>query len=172
MTASERRVAAGRVGRAHGRDGSFYVERAAHDLAEGTAVVVGGRTARVERRAGSAERPLLRLSGVADRQAAAALRGEALLVSLAQAPLEPGEWLVEDLVGCRVEGLGDVRGVLLGPSCDVLEVGPDRVLVPLVSDAVRRIDPQARVIEVDPAFLALDDDAGAPSGPSRSGARA
>ena len=45
--------------------------------------------------------------------------------------------------------------MLAGPSCDVLEVGEDAVLVPLVSDAVRNVDPAARVIEVDLRFLGL-----------------
>ena len=45
------------------------------------------------------------------------------------------------------------------PSCDVLEVGEDGVLIPFVSDAIERIDLAARVIEVDTAFLGLDESA-------------
>jgi ribosomal 30S subunit maturation factor RimM len=45
--------------------------------------------------------------------------------------------------------------VVSAPSCDVLEVGDDGVLVPFVSDAVRRVDPEAGVIEVDLRFLGL-----------------
>ncbi len=159
----------GRVGAVHGRDGSFWVEgavEAAHEaLAPGGEVVVAGRRARVERRAGTSERPLLRIAGVETRAEAAARRGEAVLVDEALAPLGPGEWLVEDLVGARVEGLGEVRRVLAGPSCDLLEVGEGRLLIPLVSDAVRSIDPGARVIDVNRAFLGLgEDDARGPEG--------
>ena len=171
MSAEGRLVAVGRVGPPHGRDGTLWVEGAlggsrdeppaARDpLGEGCEVTVAGRRATVERRAGTAERPLLRLSDVTDRQGAAALRGERLLVPEAAAPPAPAEWLVDDLVGARVEGVGEVRRVLAGSSCDVLEVGEGRVLVPLVSDAIRRIDSAARVIEVDRRFLGLEGDEG------------
>lgn len=147
--------AAGRVGRAHGRDGSFYVDGAADPLAEGTVVRVAGADRRIERRAGTDDRPLIRLEGVADRDAAAALHGESLVVDVEDAPLEEGEFIVADLIGCRIEGLGYVERVLDGPSCDVLEVGEDGVLVPLVSDAVKRVDLERRIIEVDREFLGL-----------------
>ena len=138
----------GRVGRAHGWDGSFYVESADAEFAEGTEVFVGDRRTVVERRAGTDARPLIRLSGVDPREVAR----ETLLVD---EPLEEGEYLTSDLVGCEVVGLGPVRRVINGPSCDVLEVGPDGVLVPLVADAVKRVDTDARVIEVDREFLGL-----------------
>ncbi len=148
-------VAAGRVGRAHGRDGSFYVDGPAGELAEGTVVRVAGVDRRVLRRAGTDARPLIRLEGLADREAATALRGEPLLLAGADAPLEEGEFVVADLVGCQIEGIGFVERVLDGPSCDLLEVGEDRVLVPLVSDAVKRVDLEQRIIEIDRAFLGL-----------------
>jgi 16S rRNA processing protein RimM len=157
LTASERRVAVGRVGRPHGRDGSFHVEQAHGRLEQGSVVTVAGREATIERRAGTAERPLVRLSGVLDRESARALRGEALLVADTAAPLREDEWLVEDLVGCEVEGLGPVRAVIPAPSCDLLEVGQEGVLVPFVSDAIRRVDVERRRIEVDHAFLALEE---------------
>jgi 16S rRNA processing protein RimM len=148
-------VSAGRVGRAHGLDGSFYVEGPDHPLAEGTVIRVAGGDRRIERRAGTDERPIVRLAGVADRDAADALRGEHLLLDQEDAPLEEGEFIVSDLIGCTIDGLGVVTGVIPGPSCDVLEVGIDSVLVPLVSDAVKRVDVQARIIEIDRDFLGL-----------------
>ncbi|MFL5825246.1 MAG: ribosome maturation factor RimM [Thermoleophilaceae bacterium] len=153
----ERHVAVGRVGRAHGRDGSFWVETPEHPLEVGTDVRIGGLTGRVERRDGGADRALLRVSGVEDREAAAALSGKPIDVEETAAPLGEEEWLVEDLVGCQVPGIGEVVAVLAGPSCDLLEVGERGVLVPLVSDAVRRVDLETRVIEVDHEFLALSD---------------
>jgi 16S rRNA processing protein RimM len=151
-----RGLTAGRVGRPHGLDGSFYVDDADHELAEGTPVGIAGRDVVVERRGGTAERPLVRLSGVTDRDSAAALHGEPLVVAEAGGDLAEDEWLAEDLVGCRIEGIGEVRRVVEAPSCDLLEVGDEGVLVPLVSDAVKRIDTRARVIEIDPVFLGLD----------------
>jgi ribosomal 30S subunit maturation factor RimM len=63
------------------------------------------------------------------------------------------EWLIDDLVGCRIEGVGDVTGVLQGISCDLLEVGDK--LIPLITDAVTRVDVENKVIEVDREFLGL-----------------
>jgi 16S rRNA processing protein RimM len=148
-------VTAGRVGRAHGLDGSFYVDHMVEPLTQGSEVTVAGRSARVERRAGTDERPIVRLSGVADRTAAESLRGEPILVEAGD--LEEGEYLTSDLVGCEVPGLGEVRRVIAAPSCDLLEVGDEAVLVPFISDAVKRVDTEARVIEVDARFLDLDD---------------
>jgi 16S rRNA processing protein RimM len=146
------------VGRAHGLDGSFYVDGARPELLfEGAAVTVDGREATVERRAGTDQRPLIRVSGVGDRSGAEALRGGELLCER-EGPDEPvaGEWDAAELVGCEVPGLGAVRRVVAAPSCDLLEVGDDAVLVPFVSDAVRRVDPAAGVIEVDLRFLGLE----------------
>jgi 16S rRNA processing protein RimM len=148
-------VSAGRVGRPHGLDGSFYVNGPNRPLAEGTVINVAGADRRVERRAGTDERPIVRLEGISDRDGAAALLGEQLLLDLEEEPLEEGEYIVSDLVGCTIEGLGVVTGVIPGPSCDVLEVGVDGVLVPLVSDAVKRVDVEARIIEIDRDFLGL-----------------
>ena len=156
-----RLVTVGRIGRAHGVDGGFYVDRPDPALPSvGEILIAAGRERRVERRGGTAERPLVRLEGIADRDAAAGLRGTALQVPETRAPLAEGEWLVEDLVGCRVEGMGEVRAVVSGPSCDVLEVGDPPQLVPLVRDAVRRVDPAAGLIEVDRRFLGLDREGG------------
>ena len=142
-------VTAGRVGKAHGRDGSFYVEEADHPLAVGTEVVLASGTHTVERRAGADNRPLIRLSDHGDRDAVVPLHGELLLVDY---ELGQDEWLAGDLIGCRVPGLGEVSRVLGGPSCDVLEL-EDGTLVPLVSDAVVSIDPGVRRIEVRLEFL-------------------
>jgi 16S rRNA processing protein RimM len=152
-----RKVSAGLVGRPHGLDGSFYVVRPSEEIAVGDELELAGRPVVVERRAGTAERPIIRVSGIADRDAAGGLRGEPLLVDAGE--LEEGEYLVDDLVGCEVPGLGKVRTVIAGASCDVLEVGEGGTLVPLVSDAITRIDLDARLIEVDRSFLGLDEDA-------------
>jgi 16S rRNA processing protein RimM len=67
---------AGRVGRPHGLDGSFYVTGPRPRLlALGTTVTVAGESFEIVRRAGTDRRPILRLRGVEDRSAAEALRG-------------------------------------------------------------------------------------------------
>jgi 16S rRNA processing protein RimM len=157
LSTSGRRVSVGRVGKAHGLDGSFYVADATHLLPEGMAVTVAGRMHHIERRAGTNERPLIRVNGIADRDGAARIVGEPLMAELADAPLESDEWLSEDLIGCQVPGVGEVMRVVEAPSCHLLEVGPNAVLIPFISDAVKRIDLDGRRIEVDHAFLGLDD---------------
>jgi 16S rRNA processing protein RimM len=153
--ASQGQVSAGRVGRAHGLDGSFYVDGSERELDEGAEVEIEGVTRVVERRGGTPDRPLLRLAGVSDRDSATALRGSQLLVAAEEAD-EDGDWLVSDLVGCRVTGMGTVARVIDAPSCDVLELEDGR-LVPLISDAVRRVDVSAGVVEVDLAFLGEEE---------------
>lgn len=139
-------VTAGRVGKPHGLDGSFRVDWARHALPLGTQVVVAGSGHQVDRRAGTDERPLIRLAGVDDPRP---LRTELILVDV---ELEEGEWLASDLVGCAVPGAGKVARLLDGPSCSVLELDNGQ-LVPLVSDAIEAIDLDAREIRVNQAFL-------------------
>ena len=139
-------VTAGRVGKPHGLDGSFYVERPQHELPEGTELTLTGRAHRIVRRAGTDERPLIRLAELDDP---GAVRGELLLV---EDELREGEWLASDLVGLSVPGMGTVAQVVDGPSCSVLEL-EDGTLIPLVSDAVRSVDLDAGEIEVDRDFL-------------------
>ena len=125
-------VTAGRVGKPHGRDGSFYVEGASHALPAGLTVLLRHQPHTISRRAATDDRPLIRLSGVDDP---GAFRGELLLVD---EELGSGEWLASDLLGCFVPGHGRVVHVLDGPSCSVLELS-DGVLVPFVSDAIRSV---------------------------------
>jgi 16S rRNA processing protein RimM len=158
---------AGTVGSPHGLDGSFHVSRPSPQLLVlGGSVFVGGRERRVTRRAGTDARPILRVEGCEDRDAARALGGEELLVARGQAPeLEDDEWWAEDLEGCAVHDGGRQVGTvsrLLGlPSCEVLEVarergGPD-LLVPLVADAVRSVDLERKEIDIDLRFLGEAD---------------
>jgi len=157
---------AGRVGRPHGLDGSFHVvlpNAALLNAAE--RVTVAGHEREIVRRAGTASRPILRLDGCEDREAAQALRGEDLTVPRSVAPpLEEDEWWAEELVGCAVHDsgrhVGVVRNMLALPSCEVLEVtredGDGELLVPLVGDAVREVDIEARSIDIDLRFLGED----------------
>ena len=201
MTGPPDWLAGGVVGRPHGLDGSFHVVSPRPALlALGTTVRAAGREAEIVRRAGTDDRPIVRLDGVDTREAADALRGTELLVPRSVAPpLEDDEWWAEDLVGCRVvdgeRALGRVIRLMPLPSCEVLEVAPEGgggssasgsgergsgeggagasgsgeggagasgsgdqppaapFLVPLVRDAVRRVDVGAKIIDVDVAFL-------------------
>jgi 16S rRNA processing protein RimM len=153
---------AGRVGRPHGLDGSFHVTRPdARLLRAGAEILVDGRPARIERRAGTDARPILRLAGHAGREAAEALRGAQLSVRPEDGPpLEPGEYWAHELAGCAVwDGdtrVGEVMRMLALPSCEVLEVARDdgrELLVPMVRDAIRAVDIAGRRIDVNLTFL-------------------
>jgi 16S rRNA processing protein RimM len=166
---------AGRVGRAHGLDGSFYVTSPRPRLLGlGTSVSVGERSAKIVRRAGTDQRPIVRLDGVEDREGADALRGEALTVERGEAPaLGEDEWWGHELEGCTVvDGehlIGTVSRMIELPSCEALEVRremtgsqsagsqpPELLVVPMVKDAIRRMAVDERRIEVDMGFLGED----------------
>jgi 16S rRNA processing protein RimM len=119
---------------------------------EADSVVVNGESRAVARRAGTAERPILRLEGAASREDAEALRGLDLFVP---GVLEPDEYWASDLVGCVVvdgaREVGVVERMVALPSCEALEVG--ELLIPMVQDAIRSIDLDTRRIDVDMAFV-------------------
>ena len=130
------------VGRAHGVDGKFWVEG---PLPEGASV----EGHRVERTGGTDTRPLARAEGVTTRKEAIALFGKP--VTGEELPPDEDEWVVADLIGAEVVGVGYVERVIDAPSCSVLEVGD--VLIPFIKDAITKIEPGR--IEVDKEFLGL-----------------
>jgi 16S rRNA processing protein RimM len=154
---------AGRVGRAHGLDGSFYVTGPRPRLLTvGTTVSVADRNAEIVRRAGTDRRPIVRLDGIEDREAVDALRGMTLTVAEVEAPaLAEGEWWAHELEGCAVfdggRPIGTVQRMIELPSCEALEVrredGEAPLIVPMVKDAIRRMAVADRRIEVDMSFL-------------------
>ncbi len=128
-------LAAGRVGRPHGLDGSFHVTRPRGTLlALGTVVRIDDDELEIVRRGGTDERPILRLAGHDGREAAELLRGREMLVHRASAPALEVE---------RPDG--------------------SELLVPLVRDAVRSVDVRGGVVDVDLEFLG--EGAHAPSQP-------
>jgi 16S rRNA processing protein RimM len=155
-------LSAGRVGRAHGLDGSFHVTRPrASLLVLGGPLRVGSDDHEIVRRAGTDERPIVRVDRIDSREAVDAVRGADLLVPRSAAPpLGEGEYWPEDLEGCAVTdgtaAVGEVRRLVGYPSVDVLEVarpGAPDLLVPMVHDAIRSVDTAARRIDISLAFL-------------------
>jgi 16S rRNA processing protein RimM len=148
-------IPVGRVGRPHGLDGAFVVERASDDerrYAVGARLFVDGTPAVVtlSRRAG-ARRRAIRL----DRDVE---RGQELTVDRADLPpVEPGSFYVVDLIGLAVVDdaggeRGTVRDVHSGVANDNLELS-DGVLVPMIEDAVLSIDLEAGRVVIAAAFL-------------------
>jgi 16S rRNA processing protein RimM len=147
-------ISVGRVGRPHGLDGSFHVTRPGEFVAGGT-VWVDGAPRTVERLAGTSDKPIVRLAGCTSREHAEALRGLPLEVPRDES-LAEGEFWASDLAGCVVvdgaREVGVVARMIALPSCEALEVGD--LLIPMVRDAVRSIDVDARRIDVDMGFVA------------------
>ncbi len=158
----EERLSAGRVGRAHGLDGSFYVTGARPRLLTlGAHVTIAGKALAIVRRAGTDRRPIVRVHGIEDRTGAEALRGEELTMAAADAPsLGEGEWWAHELQGCVVldgeRHVGTVTQMIELPSCEALEVARETggsLLVPMVKDAIRAVDVAARRIDVNMDFI-------------------
>jgi 16S rRNA processing protein RimM len=100
---------------------------------------------------------LMRIAGVGDREAAAALTlGEVRVARASLPPLGPGEFYVEDVIGCAVDdeagrALGAATGTFWNGAHDVVTVadgaGHER-LIPLVPDFVLTVDIPGRKIRV------------------------
>ena len=155
MTDETGLVPVGRVGRPHGLDGAFVVERASDDGRRwevGASVLVDGAPATIElsRRVGGRRRAIRRVRQVE--------RGAVLAVHVSELPTpEPDSYYAFQLVGLVVvdeEGreLGSVVEVHPGVANDNLELA-DGTLVPLIGDAVRTVDLDAGRIVVERGFL-------------------
>jgi 16S rRNA processing protein RimM len=143
----------GRVGRPHGLDGSFVVERASENEAlfePGATLYAGGEPVTVAGRKRSGGRLVVKL----DRDVA---RGAELAVLRSQLPEpEPDSYYVFQLIGLEVveEGgrrLGTVRDVQPGVANDVLELDSDLVL-PMHEQCVQAVDLEAGRIVVARGF--------------------
>lgn len=111
------------------------------------------------------DRPVIRVEGIDDRNAAEAIRGMEVLIDEADLEeLAEGEHYVRDLIGCTVrdtaggEDIGILTDVIQNTAQSVLEVEtPEgrKVLIPAVDAFMRNIDEEGRLIEVEliPGFL-------------------
>ena len=130
-------VTVGRVGKPHGLDGSFFVERASDDperFAVGAVLHVDGEPVRVEASKRSGGRQVIRLDRAVPRGSELAIPREAL------PPTGEGEYYVFQLVGLEVEEEG---GRVLGR---VAQVAPgvdsfERLVEPLRRRGVRENRP-------------------------------
>jgi 16S rRNA processing protein RimM len=147
-------VSVGRVGRPHGLDGSFFVERPSDDparLAKGAVLYVDGEPVRIAAfKRGSGGRPVIRLEREVERGAELTVRRDELPL-----PAE-GEYSAFQLVGLRVEEdggrpLGRVAQVAPGVANDVLELDSGLAL-PLVEQCVREVDLERGLIVIAAGF--------------------
>jgi 16S rRNA processing protein RimM len=147
------RVTVGRVGKSHGRDGSFVVENASEAperFEVGAELLVAGEPARVVASKQARGRPVIRLDRRVERGAELQLSREAL------EPAGEDEYYVFQLVGLRVEeegggSLGTVADVAPGVANDVLQLDSG-LLLPMVEECVREVDLQGGKIVVAQGF--------------------
>ena len=147
-------VEVGRVGKPHGLQGAFYVERASEAperFAKGARLLCDGVAAEVVESKRAQGRPVIRLDVPAPR-------GGTLAVPRAELP-PPDEdsYYVFQLVGLAVkeEGgrvLGTVRDVAPGVAHDVLELDSG-VSLPMVEDCIVAVDLDAGLIVVAAGFV-------------------
>ena len=110
------------------------------------------------------DRPLIRIAGVDDADAAQALVGAQLTIAREDAPLNTGEYFDADLVGCRLldeDGIerGVVVDVLHYPNQDLLVIGAARVLLPLIAAFIASVDVARKEIRVTVPAGLLDPSA-------------
>ncbi len=166
----------GRVVKAHGVTGEVVVEVRTDDpdarFAPGARLRArpsrGGteRELVIESAREHSGRLLLRLAGVADRDAAEALRGTVFLVDSADLPpiAEPDEYYDHQLEGLRVRSVsgqpvGIVTEVLHTAAGELLAVRADdgaEVLVPFVSAIVTAVSLADETLDIDPPEGLLD----------------
>ena len=154
LTETER-VVVGRVGRPHGLDGSFVVERpseAPERFAVGAKLFAGGEPAEVVSAKRSGGRLVIRLARPVARGAMLEIDRAAL------PPPEPDAYYVFQLVGLRVEEeggreLGRVADIEPGVANDALALDSG-ALLPLIGACVLDIDLEAGRIVVARGFAA------------------
>jgi 16S rRNA processing protein RimM len=151
---TKRWVAVGRVGRAHGLDGSFVVDAPSDDpdrLAPGARVYASREPATVVAAKRAGGRLVVRLDRPVERGAAIELPADELPA------LPDDEFYAFQLVGASVEDVdgrraGCVADVVPGVANDVLELDSGLSL-PLVEDCVREIDVEGGRIVVASGYL-------------------
>jgi 16S rRNA processing protein RimM len=153
------RIEIGRIARVHGIRGEVVI--ATHDpesdlLDHQTTLWIGGVVREVVRARSTHRGWLIQLAGVATRNDAEALRGQAVEVDRAALELDDDDVLLDDLVGCRVQR---VDGTPWGTIAAIEGGMQDRLVIhdgaierqlPLVDEFVTDIDLEAGVVTVDP----------------------
>ena len=175
---SQEKVLIGKAGSPVGIRGEFRVNLYAQDsgnLKEGKVLLLERAdkklSAAIERIRYQKDRPVVKLKGLDDRNAAEEIRG--MEISIMAGDLEElpeGEHYVRDLIGCRVvdiaqsaagEGgaeIGVLADVIQNTAQSILEVRTPEgrsVLIPAVDAFLRSIDEDTGIIEVEliPGFL-------------------
>lgn len=151
----------GRVSRPHGLRGDLFVQvplGAPPRLDDVRRLFLGPEAApyRLQTYRFHRKQLLVKLGGVDDREMAAALRGQLVQISVADAaPLQPDEYYVRQLLGLQVlsesgELLGELAEVIATGANDVYLVRREErdLLLPAIKDVILRVDLEAGEMRV------------------------
>lgn len=153
------RIEIGGVARAHGIRGEVVIvthDPASTILEDVGELYVDGVARRVTGARSTPRGWLVQLDGVVTRDDAERLRGAQVAIDRAAIPLEEGEFLLSDLVGCRVRRVdgapwGEIVGIELGLQDRlVIHDGEVERQLPMVDALVVEVDLDAGVVTVDP----------------------
>lgn len=97
----------------------------------------------------------MKFEGTDSRDDAEALRGALFVPSDRVRELDADEYWPHDLVGCALvtaagDEVGEVSRVVPGAAQDLLVVGAEEKLIPMVKDIVISVDIEGRRIVIDP----------------------
>ena len=166
----------GRIAKAHGVTGELVVDIRTDDpddrFTVGTRLRLKNSRTGIDREVVLASvrphggRLLVRLDGVADRDAADGLRGALFVVDSAELPPidDPDEFYDHQLEGLAVRTtggvpIGTVGEVLHTPGAELLAVRTEsgaEILIPFVSEIVTSVSLDSGVVEIDPPEGLLD----------------
>jgi 16S rRNA processing protein RimM len=153
------RIEIGGVARAHGIRGEVVI--VTHDpdteLETFETLWIDGALRKVTAARGTPKGWLVQIDGIATRNDAETLRGQAVEVDREQLELADEDLLLSDLIGCAVktvggEPWGTVHAIDAGDMQDLLVIhdGDFERLLPMVDEFVKDIDLDAGVVTVDP----------------------
>lgn len=155
----------GRIGRAHGVRGDLFVEPMTdepdHRFADGTVLMSSdNKTLTVATSKWHSGRFVVHFTGIDDRNAAEALRGQTLTIEVDpdELPDDPDEFYDHQLVGLTVKledgsVIGAIGEVIHLPSQDLLSVKREddsEVLIPFVMEFVPDIDLDSKTATITP----------------------
>ena len=170
---SQEKVLIGKVGSPVGIKGEFRVNLYSQDsgnLKEGKVLLLERAeksvSGAIEKVRYQKDKPVVRLKGIEDRNAAEDIRGmDISIYAKDMEELPEGEHYVRDLIGCRVVDIaqggaeiGVLKDVIQNTAQSILDVSTadgKQVLIPAVDAFLRSIDEEAGIIEVEliPGFL-------------------
>ena len=170
---SQEKVLIGKVGSPVGIKGEFRVNLYSQDsgnLKEGKVLLLERAdksvSGAIEKVRYQKDKPVVRLKGVEDRNAAEDIRGmDVSIYAEDMEELPEGEHYVRDLIGCRVVDIaqdgaeiGVLEDVIQNTAQSILDVRTSdgkNVLIPAVDAFLRSIDEEAGIIEVElvPGFI-------------------